>query len=183
MHGAEPSSGPEHMVVGQVTKAHGIKGEVFVHVLTDNPDHIFADGNDLLIGDAKGGLGDDPEVVTIERARSFKRGLLVKFEDLQSREDVEDMAMRYLLVPADAVAPLEPGELFYHQLLGRAVVTTDGQTLGSVREVYETDASHLLEIVGDDGKVRLIPLVHEMVRELDADGPIEVEPLPGLLDL
>ena len=183
MSGTDAQSVPEHLVVGQVTKPHGIKGEVFVHVLTDNPDHIFAAENDLLIGDANGGLGDDPEVVTIERARSFKRGLLVKFEDLQSREDVEDMAMRYLLVPADAVAPLEAGELFYHQLLGREVVTSDGVQLGHVREVYETDASHLLEIVGTDGKIRLIPLVEAMVKELAPDAPVIVEPLPGLLDL
>lgn len=181
---ATPAGSPSHLIVGHVTKPHGTRGEVFVWPLTDHPERVFAAENDLLLGDAEGELGGDPEVVTVERSRSFKRGLLLKFDELERREDVEDMSGRYLLVPLDALDPLEEGEVFYHQLLGSRVETPDGQTIGVVREVFDTKAGHLLDVEHESGKRHLLPFVEQMIRAVDREnGRIVVEPPPGLLDL
>ena len=77
-------------------------------------------------------------VVTVESVRAFKRGLLVRLEEVATREDADDVAGRYVLLPVDALPPLDEGELFYHQLLGLRVETVQGETVGVVREVYET---------------------------------------------
>jgi len=174
---------PEHLVVGQITKPHGTKGEVFVWPLTDDPDYVFAAGRELLLGDTDGTLGEEPLVVRVVSTRPFKRGLLVRLEGYGDRTSVEPMSGRYLLVPAGELAPLEEDEVYYHQLLGLEVVTVDGEVVGRVREVYETEPAHLLEVKGAE-RVHLIPFVKRIIKKLDLDeGRLVIKPPPGLLDI
>ena len=44
-----PTGEPEHLVVGQITRPHGVKGEVFVTSLTDEPDEVFAPGSEVVV--------------------------------------------------------------------------------------------------------------------------------------
>lgn len=175
---------PEHLVVGHITKAHGTKGELFVWPLTDSPDAVFAPGHQLLLGDEDGAVADDTPVVVVETVRPFKRGLLVKLDGFDSREDADELARRYLLLPAAAVPPLEEGEVFYHDLIGMAVETLDGVAVGRVREVFETEPHHLLEVKSDSGRLHLIPFAERIVREVDVDGQrLIIDPPAGLLEL
>src|SRR5690606_4370327 len=120
----------------------------------------------------------------IAAARPFKRGLLVRFEDCETREDADRLAQRYLLLPTEALPPLEEGEVFYHQLLGMAVETVAGRRVGTVREVYETEPHHLLAVETDDGVERLIPFAARFVREVSVERNVVVVDLPdGLLEL
>ncbi len=181
---ADDRGAPEHLVVGHVTKPHGTKGEVFVWPLTDRPEEMFAEGASVIVGDEHGNAPADAERVVVERSRPFKRGLLVKFEDRSERDRVDELAGAYLLVPAGEVAPLAEGEVFYHQLLGLEVWTVAGERVGRVREVFETEPAHLLEVESSDGKRRLVPFAERIVKEVDvAGGRLVISPPPGLLDL
>lgn len=183
---SDPTDGqpPSHFVVGHISKAHGTKGELFVWPLTDHPQEIFAAGRSLLLGDDQGALPGDAPSVVIDAARPFKRGLLVSLQGVDSREAADALARRYLLVPADDVAPLADDEAFYHELLGMAVDTVDGRSIGRVREVFEAVPNDLLEVLDDDGAVRLIPFADRIVRELDRERRrLLIEPPEGLLDL
>jgi 16S rRNA processing protein RimM len=175
---------PDHLVVGQVSKVHGTKGEVFVWPLTDRPEEVLGPGRQLLSGDEDGALAAAEAALVVERSRSFKRGFLVKFEGVQTREDAEALGRRYLLVPAAELAPLEEGEVFYHQLLGLLVETEAGEVVGRVREVFETEPAHLLEVKAETGKVHLIPFAERLIVELDVEaGRLVIRPPPGLLEL
>jgi 16S rRNA processing protein RimM len=175
---------PEHLVVGHITKPHGTKGELFVWPLTDRPDDVFAPGHPLLLGDEDGVVDADGPTVVVATVRPFKRGLLVGFEGLESREDADELAQRYLLLPVAAVPPLKDGEVFYHDLLGMSVETVSGEPVGRVREVYETEPHHLLEVKSDAGKLHLIPFAERFVREVDVSGrKLVIDPPHGLLEL
>jgi 16S rRNA processing protein RimM len=175
---------PDHLVVGHVTKPHGTKGELFVWPLTDHVEDIYAPGREVLIGDEHGALDAEAGALVVESARDFKRGLLVKFSGLADRSGVEALGNRYLLVPIDAAPQKEEHELYYHELLGMQVVTRDGESVGEVREVYETEPAHLLEVKTSAGKIHLIPFAERIVKKVDADArQIVITPPPGLLDL
>jgi 16S rRNA processing protein RimM len=181
--GGEGRAEPEFLVVGQVTKPHGTRGESFVWPLTDRPDEVYAPGREVILGDTEGEIGEEPLTLVVERVRPFKRGLLVKFEGYPDRTSVEPFAQRYLLQPVGALEPLEEGEVYYHQLLGLEVVTTDGEVVGRVREVYETEPAHLLEVKGAR-KSHLIPFVERIVKKIDLEaGRLVIKPPPGLLDV
>jgi 16S rRNA processing protein RimM len=174
---------PEFLVVGQITKPHGTKGEVFVWLLTEHPDELFADGQELILGDQEGAIGETAITLTVEQSRPFKSGLLVKWEGYADRTAVTPLGGRYLLVPAERAAPLAEGEVHYHQLLGLEVVTVEGEVVGRLREVYETEPAHLLEVKGPE-RLHLIPFVKRIVREIDLEGGrLVIEPPPGLLEI
>jgi 16S rRNA processing protein RimM len=175
---------PSHLVVGHVARPHGTKGEVFVWPLTDHPDAVFSAGQRLLLGDTEGAPGDDAIPVEVERARPFKRGLLVGFEGYPDRTAVEPFGGRYLLRPRAELPEPESDEWYYHQLLGMEVETVGGERVGRIREVYELDPTDMLDVVGADGRSRLIPFAARIVRQVDAEaGRLVIEPPEGLLDL
>ena len=175
---------PEHLVVGHIAKPHGTKGELFVMPLTDRPGDVFAPGRQLFLGDVDGRVSAEASIVGVESSRPFKRGLLVRLEEVAGREDADPIAGLYFLLPLDALPPREEGEFFYHELLGLQVVTVAGAAVGRVREVFDTEPHHLLEVEAADGKVRLIPFAERIVRQVDQDaGRLVIEPPEGLLDL
>ena len=178
------SEHPSHLAVGHFNKAHGTKGEVFLWPLTVDPAEAFAAGSELHLADE---AGEDPDdsfpVVRVQGARPFKRGFLIKLEGVDSRDQAEWLAGRYVLRPLAEVPPLEEGEVFYHDLLGMSVEAGDGVPVGEIVEVYELRPVHLLEVARESGTV-LIPFARDMVRELDRDAKRLVMELPdGLLDL
>lgn len=177
------SDRPEWLVVGQVSKPHGNKGEVLVWPLTEYPEAVFAEGRELLLGDTEGRPGDEPEPLVILGTRPYKRAWLVTFDAVEDRDDAESIARRYLLIRMEDAEPRAEGEHFYHELLGAEVVTAAGETVGRVREVYDTDPAHLLEVKGE-GKVHLIPFTEQVVKSVDSEARrIVIDPPEGLLEL
>ena len=175
---------PEFVVVGHLSKLHGTKGEILVWPLTDRPATTFHPGVDLLVSDADGG-DPDPALppVRVVAVRPYRKGLLVFFEGIEDRDRAELLRDRYLLRSFDEIEPLEEGEIFYHQLLGLLIVTTDGLEVGRVKEVYGLSPTDLLEIEGE-GRDHLIPFTRRVVVEWSVEeGRMVIDPPEGLLDL
>lgn len=174
---------PEFLVVGHLAKPHGTGGEVLIRPLTDRPEEVFAPGRRVLLGDDRGEPGRSPTEHRVEASRPYKRGWLTKLEGVYDRTTAQELAGRYLLVPAEERGEPEEGEYYYHQLLGLDVETLDGEAVGRVREVYETDPHHLLEVKGSGG-VHLIPFDRRFVRSVDLEaGRLVIDPPEGLLEL
>jgi 16S rRNA processing protein RimM len=170
------------LIVGAVQKPHGIKGELFVRVETDHPGAVFAPGRVLQLGDADGRPVEG--TITIERARPFKGGLLVKVAELSGRDERTDaLRGRSILIPEGDAAPLGEDETFVHQLIGLRVVAA-GEPVGVVREVYDAPGGWYLGVEREGRKELLLPFVREMVTRVDpAEGVVEIDPPAGLLEL
>jgi 16S rRNA processing protein RimM len=170
------------LIVGAVQKPHGIKGELFVRVETDHPGAVFAAGRVLLLGDAEG--RPDGGTLTIERARPFKGGLLVKTAEFTALDErIQALRGRTLLIAEGDAAPLAEDETFVHHLIGLRVVAA-GEAIGTVREVYEAPSGWYLGVEREGRKELLLPFVREMVTRVDpAEGVVEVELPAGLLEL
>jgi 16S rRNA processing protein RimM len=171
---------PARLVIGRVVKPHGLRGEVVVEVLSDDPDR-FEPGLELATG--------DPEVpaapsrpLRVAATRRHQGMLLVTFAGLADRDAVEDLRGELLTIPFGAARPLGPDEFWSHQLTGLAVVDHSGAEVGSVAEVLPGAAHDLLQIRLAAGGEALVPAVAALVTvDLDA-GRIVVADLPGLLD-
>lgn len=175
---------PRYLVVGHLNKPHGTKGEIFVWPLTDYPESVYAPGVSLLVGDAEGKEPDPAvEPLLIDEVRPFRKGYLLSLRDVRDRNQAEQLRGRYVILPIESLAPLEEGQVFYHQLLGMEVVTKQGTRLGEITEVYELRPATMLEVRGPEREV-MIPYLSHIVLEVDADARrMVVDPPEGLLDL
>jgi 16S rRNA processing protein RimM len=173
---------PDLLIVGTVQKPHGIRGELMVRLETDHPEAVFTPGRVLALGDDRGRPGEG--VLTVERARPFKGGMLVKTREHSGRTPAQD-ALRgvTLLLPRDQAAPLADGEVFQHELVGMRV-RTGGAEVGTVRGFYELPSGLMLEVRVGGGKDVLVPFVRDLVRRVDREARlVEIEAPAGLLDL
>lgn len=175
---------PTHLVVGVIKKAHGIGGEVYVWPLTDHPEGVFSPGVVLLSGgDEHDNPDPDRPPLRVDNVRTHQNGFLVHFGGVRTRNEAEALRGTWLFQEFDALAPLDEGEVFYHELLQLDVRLPDGQTLGSVQEVYEMQPSDMLEVRTPSGVV-LIPFNADVVTEVDVEGGfLSIDPPEGLLDL
>ena len=174
---------PAFLVVGYLSKPHGMRGELFVQLLTDHPDDLFIPGMIMRPGDTDG-QEPDPHlsVLQVEEARPFQKGWLVSFHGVDSRDDADILRGRYLMVERERLTALAEGEVFYHQLIGMEVVTAQGVRLGEISEVYELLPADLLEVRTEEGTV-LVPFLDRIVRNVDLAGRrLVIDPPDGLLD-
>lgn len=180
--GHAPDAQPSLVIVGRVRRAHGIRGEVVVEVMTDSPDAIFAPGARLFAGTNRGDPTPGGQALMVAEARAFKDALLVRFAEVPDRNAAELWRDRYLLVPMDEVDAPAEDEVFIHELVGLEVVLADGTPVGRVASTLETGAGLLLEIRRPHDVV-LMPYELEFIQEVDIDGGRLVVDAPaGMFD-
>lgn len=172
----------EYLVVGTVQKPHGIRGELFVKVETDRPAAVFVQGRLLHLADASG--APSGKALTVERARRFKGGILLKAAEHTARSaELDELRGRSLLIPREEAAPLDEGEVFFHDLVGMRVMA-GGEEVGTVADVYEYPSGHLLSVRRAGRGELMLPFVSEMIRRMDvAERVLEIDPPAGLLEL
>jgi len=119
--------------VGQITKPHGLKGEVIVKLST-NHDERVAPGTVL---------ETDRGPMTIETSSPHQHGWIVRFSGMATREAAE--AARGLILRAE---PMDlPDELWIHEAIGSEVVDTAGVPLGRCVSVEANPARLALMFV------------------------------------
>jgi 16S rRNA processing protein RimM len=128
---------PAFIIVGRVRKAHGIRGEVVVELITDEPDAVFASGRRVFAGTASGDLAPNRLELHVRTTRPFNEGLLVGFAEVSDRNAAETWRGRYLLLPAAELPPPQEEEIYVHDLVGMRVELAGGQPVGTVEEIYE----------------------------------------------
>lgn len=160
------------VVVGRITRPHGIRGEVAVLVLSEVSDR-FADGSLVYLEDGRS--------LTVEASRPHGDRLLVRFREVRDRVEAEALRRAVLVVPESTSPALPEGSWWDHQIDGCEVVTESGRALGTVREVIHTAANDVWSAVSTDGRETLIPVLIDVLVEVDVRGKrIVVREVPGL---
>ncbi|QQQ75196.1 ribosome maturation factor RimM [Saccharothrix sp. 6-C] len=168
------------VVVGRVAKAHGISGELAVDVRTDSPETRFAPGS-VLTAKLRDGTSRN---LTVAAARNHSGRLLVRFEEVLTRDVAETLRGTVLLGSTEDLPPTgDPDEFYDHQLEGLAAELADGTRIGTVLEVVHGPGGELLVVKRENGDETLIPFVREIVPAVDlAGGRVVLDPPEGLLD-
>ena len=160
------------VVVGRITRAHGVRGEVAVVVISEVPGR-FRDGATVWT--------EAGQALTVSESRSHGDRLLVRFEGVGDREAADALRGTLLLVPESASPDLPEGSWWDHQILGCAVRTDAGRALGSVRDVIHTAANDVWSVVDEAETETLIPVIADVIVEVDVSGKrIVVREIPGL---
>lgn len=173
----------EFYLVGRVRRAHGIRGELAVEALTDEPDAIFAAGRRVFAGTRQGDVAADARELRIAHSSPFKGGWIVSFEGINDRSTAETWRDRYLLLPENEIAPPADGEIFIHDLVGMRVVRITGEEIGEVTSILEVPQGLLMDVRRADAKSVLLPFNDQTVTSVDATRRvIHIDPVEGLVD-
>ena len=168
----------DNVVVGRVVSVWGIRGDLKVLPLVDDPD-FFLGRRSLLVR----GVDGAPEPRSVERVRIQRGTILLRLSGIGDRNAAEALRGREILVPRTELPPLEEGRFYYFELEGLRVRTADGRELGVLEQIFETGGNDVYVVRAADGREILIPATHEVVRSIDpAAGTMVVDPLEGMLD-
>jgi 16S rRNA processing protein RimM len=118
------------LVVGRITRPHGVRGEVSVEVRTDEPDRRFAVGHVLATDPVAAGP------LTVESIRWHSGRLLIQFAGVTDRNQADELRGTWLTLDSAEAGPSDdPDEFHDAELIGLAVITTSGEPVGRVTDV------------------------------------------------
>jgi 16S rRNA processing protein RimM len=152
--------------VGRVGRAHGVRGEVYVSLITDRVERL-AVGARLLAGS---------HWLTVVESRQQQQRWLVQFEGIADRNAAENLTNSILFAEPLADAGGDDDALWVHELIGSHVLDQQGVGRGTCIAVIDNPAHDLLEL--DNGT--LIPVIFVVSC---AGGTTIVDPPDGLFDL
>lgn len=158
----------EFMTVGQITKPHGVRGEVkvvsFIDSLEDfrTLDKIYLDGQIIKITSVK---------LQTDRA-------ILKIEGIDTVEAAERYRNKYLMIKREDADELPEDSYYIADLIGCAVIDTEGNDLGKVFDVIETGSNDVYWVKGEGKKEVLIPALKDIVVEVDiVNSKITIKPV------
>ena len=164
--------------IGVVTSPHGVRGEVNVYPTTDDLNRFKQIGS-LVVETASGSFPMD-----VEGVKYFKNTVILKLSGIHNRNEAEEYRKAELLITRTQSAPLRENEYFIGDLLEMEVFLTNGMLYGTLTDVLKTSgANDVYEITRNDGKKILIPMIRDVVKNVDVSKKrMTIDLLPGLED-
>lgn len=153
----------ETVTVGLVERPFGVKGEVKVRSLSDVPGRLETMTDVRLV--AKNGKSLETSVTSVRRAGT---GFIVKFAGLTTPEEAGCWRGGLIQVARGVVPALPAGQYYECDLVGLAVQTERGRSIGVLEEILEVPAGHVF-VVRQGDKEFLIPAVKAWVTGVDLD--------------
>ena len=165
------------VVVARIGKAHGLRGEVTVQVLTGAADARFVPGATFATEPEESGP------LVLRSARDHNGVLLLGFEGTQDRSGAEVLrGIKLLAEPLDDDG--DEDTWYERDLVGLKAVTVGGDDVGEVTSLRTGGAQDLLVLRLTDGREALVPFVTAIVPDVDIEGGrVVLDPPTGLLDL
>ncbi|WP_461612769.1 ribosome maturation factor RimM [Clostridium sp. Marseille-QA1073] len=156
----------EFMSIGQITKPHGVKGEVKVFSLADSLEEftmlkkVYIDGIERKITSCK---------LQTDRA-------ILKIEGIDSMDEAEKYRNKYLKIHREDAKELPEDSYYIADLIDCKVFDTEGEELGTVYDVIETGSNDVYWVKGK--KEVLIPALKDIVVKVDIENSkITIKPV------
>ena len=172
------SAWDDMVLVGIVARVHGLRGHVVLNALTDFVEERFKVGEVLWSR-----IAGEVTSLRIDSMRMQSGRPVVTFAGYGDVDQAQGLVGTELRILESALQPLADGSYYHHQLVGCAVVTNEGVSLGTVSKVEDGAGGALLVVTGERGEI-LIPLAEEICTAVDvAQRQIQIAPPPGLIEL
>jgi len=147
--------------VGHILGSQGVKGWVRVFSNTSPRENIvnyspwFIEQGDTLNA-------------TAVQGRLQGKNVVARLEGVEDRTRADELTGCQIFINPEQLPELEAGEYYWSDLIGLAVETLQGESLGEIASMMETGADDVMVLKGE--RERLIPFViDQIVREIDLD--------------
>lgn len=165
----------DHVVLGVVGAAHGVRGEVRVKTFTGDP---------LAIGDYGPLETPDGRRFRILDVRGLKGDMVIaKFEGVSDRTAAEKLTHLQLRVRRAALPPPEEDEFYHADLIGLSAQTEDGTVIGTVVSIHDFGAGDILEIARPGQEPLTLTFTKAAVPSIDLPGKRLLVVLPDEIEV
>ena len=159
----------EYLLIGQVLRPQGIKGQVKVRPDTDDPGR-FAELETVYLKQ-----GDKYAPVTVDEASVREDGVYLRLNGAQTRDDAEKQRNWLLYVDRAHARQLSEDETFICDLIGCRVVDLAGNELGKVTDVLQPGGNDVYVVKTPKGEM-LLPALKHVIPTVDvAQGVVTVD--------
>lgn len=163
--------------VGGIANTHGVRGEVKVFPMTDDPKRF------LKLKKVKLDTGNGFLDLEIQHVKFFKQFVILKFKGMDSINDIEKYKQKGLYITRDQAVPLEEDEYFIADLFGVEVYTEDDKYFGKITDVIQTGANDIYVVETSDKKEVLLPAIKQCILDVNIpDNTMKIHLMDGLLD-
>ncbi len=178
-----PESGshaqPRYLLLGEVLRPHGVRGELRIRLLTDYPERI-ARLDAVYLGKSP----DAPHITRypVEAMRMHQHYGLLKLGGVNNRDQAEPLRELFVMVAIKDAVPLEDDEFYLYQIMGLQAQTESGEILGKISDIIETGANDVYVIDSPQYGEILIPDANNTIVRIDIEAGLMIVNLPeGLL--
>ena len=165
------------VALGRLVKAHGLRGELrFLPYAFPCP--TLRKGLVVQLQDING----ECRPAVVEKVRLHEPFVRITFQGISSRDQAHALRDMVVAVEEHQLPPLQDGEFYYYQVIGLTVLTTSGEEIGTIEQVFFS-GGHDVWVVQKGKTEYMIPVTAEIVKHIDIPGKRAViEPVDGLLD-
>jgi 16S rRNA processing protein RimM len=175
-----PHGSNELIQLGKIVGAHGIRGALRVYSYAESVENLVSQPQIIL---------RDPEglevVYDLMDCRPYKKIVRMSLKNVDTRNQAEALVGCGVFIPKKALPPLEEDTFYWHDLIGMAVVSREGEALGHISEIMATGANDVYVIRTTDGgtaKEILVPAIGSVVLDIDVRRKRMVVALPDGLE-
>jgi 16S rRNA processing protein RimM len=166
-----------YILIGEVTKAQGIRGELKIHSFAGQPENLRQYKSLMLIGKT----GEISAGFPISTLRIQGTSAIVGLQGIGDRNTAELYVGHGVLITRQDLPMPQDGEFYWRDVEGRKVITRDGRKLGTVSQLFSNGAQDIM-VVTDGELDYMIPLVAGIVISTDHT-EIVIDPPEGLLEI
>ena len=153
------SDKPDRVVVGVISGAFGVKGELRIKSFCATPEDIASYGP---LYDEAGNS------YTLKIVRAVKGGFAARIKGIQYKDQADALKGVKLLADRDRLPVLPDDEYYYADLIGLTALDTGGAEMGKVAAILNHGAGDIVELRGSGLKGSLlIPFTQEAVPTVD----------------
>jgi 16S rRNA processing protein RimM len=156
------------IIVGEISKPHGIRGDVRVVPVTDFPDHLLRLPIVAIV------RGNECRRAGVERAQASGRFVIMKLEGVDTVEAAQALRGATLRIRQQEVLPLSPGQFYVYEIVGLRVRTPEGEPLGVVVDVLRTGSNDVYVIRPAGGPDILLPALDSVIVSIDIEAGVIV---------
>jgi len=167
----------DFLLLGKVSKAHGMRGEVKIFPYSGQPENIKAYKELVLVNDR--GVLSHP--LTVLSCKIQGKTAITRLDSISSRDQAESVEGLEVLIARKFLPKLSKDEFYWHQYVGKTVTDIEQHYIGEIESIFSNGRQDIMVIRAGRNEI-FVPISKGIVVGESAE-KITIDPPPGLLEL
>lgn len=169
----------QYFEIGKIVNIHGVKGEIKVLPLTDDPKR-FTKLKSAFISSQ---ISENMQTYNFEGVKFLKNFVIIKIKGIEDPDEANKLRDKFIIINREDAVKLPKGSFFVCDLIDCEVFDENGNKLGVLIDVLQTGSNDVYVVRDENKNEILIPALKSVVKEVSVeDRKITVELPKGLID-